>query len=157
MLFLALNSCLRLLCSLALCSNWDGGHPPLRGSPDYPYGHPGYFNGTMKEPLKTGKRALQKSPINTPPRQARMRPTALGTRVALLTRTASTPAPVVWPVWSYCVCVCVCVCMCVCVNVLCVFLCGSVWEYCVFSFVCECDCRACMSGTLIRGFDPVDS
>ena len=26
--------------------NWDvGGHPPLRGSPIYPVGHPGYFNG----------------------------------------------------------------------------------------------------------------
>ena len=23
-----------------------GGHPPLRGTPEYPYGHPGYFNGT---------------------------------------------------------------------------------------------------------------
>jgi hypothetical protein len=29
-----------------LSSNWDvGGHPPLRGSPIYPVGHPGYFNG----------------------------------------------------------------------------------------------------------------
>jgi hypothetical protein len=27
-------------------SDWSGGHPPLRGSPSYPYGHPGYFNGT---------------------------------------------------------------------------------------------------------------
>ena len=26
--------------------DYSGGHPPLRGSPDYPYGHPGYFNGT---------------------------------------------------------------------------------------------------------------
>lgn len=26
--------------------NWDvGGHPPLRGTPTYPYGHPGYFAG----------------------------------------------------------------------------------------------------------------
>jgi hypothetical protein len=27
-------------------SDWSGGHPPLRGTPSYPYGHPGYFNGT---------------------------------------------------------------------------------------------------------------
>jgi len=26
--------------------DYSGGHPPLRGSPDYPIGHPGYFNGT---------------------------------------------------------------------------------------------------------------
>lgn len=26
--------------------DWSGGHPPLRGTPSYPYGHPGYFNGT---------------------------------------------------------------------------------------------------------------
>jgi len=25
--------------------NNSGGHPPLRGTPEYPYGHPGYFNG----------------------------------------------------------------------------------------------------------------
>ena len=29
-----------------MCSDWSGGHPPLRGTPSYPYGHPGYFNGT---------------------------------------------------------------------------------------------------------------
>eukprot|EP00960_Hanusia_phi_P010482 306858-Hanusia_phi.AAC.3 len=28
-----------------LHSNWNTGHPPLRGTPDYPVGHPGYFNG----------------------------------------------------------------------------------------------------------------
>ncbi len=40
--------------------DWSGGHPPLRGTPSYPYGHPGYFNGThaVSLPLRSASSFL---------------------------------------------------------------------------------------------------
>ena len=70
-------------------SDWSGGHPPLRGTPSYPYGHPGYFNGTHAV-------------------------SALGTRaghcwrvrVRMHVRARKSRSG---PCWTVCMCICICI------------------------------------------------